>query len=171
MGDITYCIEVKTGDRLFSGTDANVYIKLHCNDGESSEEKLLDCFFRNDLETGQIDKFKLKRQKNLSSIDCIELWRDDAGILDNWYVDYIRVTTESSGEGGFDFPIFRWVKAGFKYKIAHLDTNLPQDEPYIDQRKMELEEKRGKYELTTHFEGAPAQVRNCVNSEVGTALF
>lgn len=160
MGDETYLIEVKTGDKLFSGTDANVYIKLHCNNGDSSGEKLLDCLFKNDLEMGQVDSFSFKRQKNLSSVDFIEIWRDDSGFLDNWYVDYIRVTKESSGNEKFEFPLFRWIKAGFKYKIAHLDTNLPQTEPFTDQRKLELEEKRQKYELAPHFEGAPCQVKN-----------
>ncbi|XP_060577455.1 polyunsaturated fatty acid 5-lipoxygenase-like [Ruditapes philippinarum] len=158
MGDVTYSIDVKTGDRLFSGTDANVYIKLHCNNGDSTEEKLLDCMFRNDLETGQLDNFDFKRQKNLSSVDFIEFWRDDAGILDDWYVDYIKVTKMTSAKELYEFPLFRWIKAGTKYKIVNYDTNLPQTEPYTDQRKMELEDKRQKYELGPHFEGAPSQV-------------
>lgn len=163
MDDVTYCIEVKTGDKLFSGTDANVYIKFHCKNGDTTEEKLLDTLFKNDLETGQVDRFKFKHQMNLSSVDFIEIWRDDAGVLDNWYVDYIRVTKQSSANEKYEFPLFRWIKAGFKYKIVHLDTNLPQTEPFKDQRKLELEEKRQKYVLEPHFKGAPCQVNDyCV---------
>lgn len=154
-----YNIEVKTGDRLFSGTDANVYISLHCNNGEASAEKLLDCIFRNDLETGQIDKFKLKRQPNLVSLDYIEVWRDDAGVLDNWFVDYIRVTNKLTNDE-FVFPFFRWIKAGYRYRIAHLNTSLPQNDQFCDQRKAELEEKRAKYELRQNIADGPAQVTN-----------
>lgn len=156
---VKYVIEVKTGDKMFSGTDSNVFIKLHCKNGESCKEKLLDCMFRNDLETGGIDIFKLKRQKNLPSIDFIQIWRDNSGILDNWYVDYIKVTKVSAAREHFVFPVFRWIKAGVIYHIWHLDTNLPQTDPFANQRKLELEDKRHKYELEPHFEGAPSQVR------------
>ena len=158
MVDVDYVIDVKTGDKLFSGTDANVYVKLHSHSGGCSEEKLLDCFFKNDLETGQTDRFKHKRQTNLPSVDYIALWRDDAGILDNWYVDFIRVTNTATNQV-FEFPIFRWIKAGMKYRIAHLDTSLPQADGFIDQRKLELEDKRSRYEVTTNITNGPAQVQ------------
>ncbi|XP_052793622.1 polyunsaturated fatty acid 5-lipoxygenase-like isoform X5 [Mya arenaria] len=158
MGDVTYEIEVKTGDKLFSGTDANVYVKLFCFDGECTDEKLLDCLFRNDLETGETDVFKFKRQKNLQKIDFIELWRDESGILDNWYVDYIRVTNLSS-TAVFEFPVFRWVQAHRKYRVTNLDTNLPQKEPFKDQRFTEIEEKQRKYELMAHVQNGPMQIK------------
>ena len=163
MDQTAYTIKVKTGDRMFSGTDANVYIKLCCNNADATDDKLLDCLFRNDLETGQIDVFKFKRQKNLQSIDYIEIWRDDSGILDNWYLDYIRVTNTSSAVV-YEFPVFRWIKADRIYRICHLDTSLPQNEPFKDQRFTELEEKCRKYELSAHVHDGPVQVQVPLNS-------
>lgn len=157
MGDVEYLIEVKTGDKLFSGTDANVYVRLHCNNGQSSEEKLLDNFFVNDLETGQINQFKLKRQAHLKSVDFIDVWRDDVGILDNWYVDHIKIKNSSTSEQ-YEFPVYRWIKAGYRYRIPHLDTSLPQSEQFKEQRSLELEDKRTKYELTQNIDRGPAQV-------------
>ena len=157
MGDVDYVISVKTGDRLFSGTDANVYVRLCCNNGNKSEEKLLDRIFINDLETGQVENFYLKDQVYLPSIDYIEIWRDDTGILDNWYVDFIKVKNTTS-DAEFEFPVFRWLKAHFTYRIVHLDTSLPQNECFSDQRKMELSDKKIKYEVSPKIVGGPAQV-------------
>jgi len=46
-----------------------------------------------------------------------------------------------------------------KYRIAHLDTSLPQADGFIDQRKLELEDKRSRYEVTTNITNGPAQVQ------------
>ncbi|KAL3879854.1 hypothetical protein ACJMK2_032133 [Sinanodonta woodiana] len=157
MNSVKYEIFVRTGDKLFSGTDANVFIVLHGENGKKSGITKLDCFFHNDLERGQLDQYAVECI-NLGKIYTIELWRDDAGLKSNWYVDYIKVVdTASSVE--YSFPILRWIKAGYHYRIAHLDTSLPADDPHVGQRLEGLRDKREAYVLRKGPYHLPAQVK------------
>ena len=57
---LQYKIVVRTGDRPKAGTNANVYIKLHGDNGQSSRATILDCFWRDDFERGQEDSFNIR---------------------------------------------------------------------------------------------------------------
>lgn len=157
MGRIIYQVLVKTGDKKLSGTDANIRIVLHGNNKVKTEEALLDNFFKNDFEAGTVDSFTVESEINLPTIDRIELWRDAAGVLSAWFVDWIEVKNETTAES-FIFPIFRWIKEDHRYFITHLDTSLPQYDPYSKQRKMELDEKQNHYQLVVKVENLVAQV-------------
>ena len=157
-----YNIYVQTGDRRNAGTDANVRIKLHDADGNSSEPITLDNYFRNDFERGQLDKFRIPQDKvkslvRFSKITRIELWKDNAGMGSDWFVDTIKVENLVTNDT-FVFPIFRWIKSDFHYQINHLDTSLPQGDEFPNQRRMELEDKRWTYQYDQKVENGPAQV-------------
>lgn len=166
-------IYVQTGDRRNAGTDANVKIVMHDEYNHASDPITLDNYFKNDFERGCLDTFyvpssKIRQLQRMGKIVRIELWRNDAGVASDWYVDKIvienRVTNSS-----FVFPIFRWIKAKYHYQIKHLDTSLPQQEEFPEQRKMELAEKRKEYEFDQKVPGAPVQVRN--SREVLLSIF
>lgn len=53
-----YQIIVKTGNKSFAGTDANVYIQLHGKKGQKTPRLSLDDE-KNNFEKGQIDVFKV----------------------------------------------------------------------------------------------------------------
>ncbi|CAC5371111.1 ALOX5 [Mytilus coruscus] len=152
-----YKVQVKTGDKKGAGTDANVRIIFHGKDGYKSEPKTLDEFFRNDFEAGNIDSFIVSLEQNFDKIDAIELWQDGTGLFAAWYVDWVEVTIEETGDI-FIFPVFRWIKENYHYRIRHLDTCLPKNDSYHKQREMELEEKREMYKLVVKVQGAPIQV-------------
>ncbi|OWF44209.1 arachidonate 5-lipoxygenase-like [Mizuhopecten yessoensis] len=156
-----YDISVKTGDKKNAGTDANVEICLHCDDGNKTDTYNLDKFFRNDFERGQIDSFTVTGCR-LNKVNYIELWRDTGGILDDWYVDVIEVVCSKQI---FVFPFFRWIKPNYHYKVRHLDTSLPADDPFKEQREMELKDARKQYELTVKAPGLPPQVKNLPEDE------
>ena len=155
-------IYVQTGDRRNAGTDANVRIKMHDEHGNSSEPITLDNYFRNDFERGCLDTFhipiaKVKSLQRVSKITRIELWKDDAWMGSDWFVDKIVVENRVTNDT-FVFPIFRWIKSDFHYQINHLDTSLPQGDEFPQQRRMELEDKRKTYEYDQKVPGGPAQV-------------
>ena len=163
--DAQFIVYVKTGDRKHAGTDANVKIKLHDTNGIDTDDLVLDNFFRNDFESGQLDVFPIKKLdvKEFSGrIEKVEFWRDNAGLGADWYVDKIIVENRKTNDI-FIFPVFRWIRPDYHYLIEHLDTSLPQFDPHPDQRKLELEDKQAIYEVTTKFPGAPAQVYYSLN--------
>ena len=158
VGESTFKIEVKTGDRLNSGTDANVKIILKDSNGIKTDELVLDKFFRNDFEKGNTDTFPVKTPSHYcSDVVEVEFWRDDAGLASDWYVDKITIENLKTHER-YDFPVFRWIKANYHYIIRHLDTSLPQHDPHPEQRKMELSDKKRIYEIIQKIKGGPAQV-------------
>ncbi|CAL1538145.1 unnamed protein product [Lymnaea stagnalis] len=158
---------VHTGDRKQAGTDANIHLIVHGEHGQTTEPVQLDNLFRNDLERGSVDTFSIPNAKARSldrtgRITKIEFWQDGSGLGSGWYVDKIVVDNKVTNDA-YVFPVFRWIKADYRYKIAHLDTSLPQDDQHADQRKMELEEKRKLYEFDQkfppQFPGGPVQVK------------
>ncbi|XP_060063611.1 allene oxide synthase-lipoxygenase protein-like [Ylistrum balloti] len=158
-----YVISVKTGDRKGAGTNANVTLVLHSSYGDSSREIHLNKFLRNDFEKGRNDCFKVTASF-IGEIDMIELWRDDAGKKDEWFLECVEVRCKASNKA-FVFPFLRWVKEGYRYKICHLDTSLPQDDPYKDQRLMELNDKKETYQMEVHVPGLPIQAKEIPDDE------
>ncbi|KAJ8298470.1 hypothetical protein KUTeg_025001 [Tegillarca granosa] len=159
-----YIIYVRTGDKKFAGTDANVKIKLHSENGNVSDDIVLDESFRNEFESGAIDTFNVKNLHGFGAISKIEFWRDDQGIADGWYVDRILIENQKNHDL-YPFPVYRWIKADYHYVIKVTDTSLPQFDPDRDQRHMELDDKKKAYELSIKGPGMPAQVKKIPEDE------
>lgn len=156
--NVDYVVNVKTGDQLHAGTDANVYISLYSETGEKTERIKLDYFFRDDFERGQLDSFQLKNIPRYNEIIKIELWRDNAGFGSDWFVDYIEIESIDSRKR-FMFPLFRWIKPDRRYIIHHMDNYLPQFDPLPDYRLEEVEIKRAAYECQQKVPNGPSQVK------------
>ncbi|XP_041360184.1 allene oxide synthase-lipoxygenase protein-like isoform X2 [Gigantopelta aegis] len=155
-----YLIYIKTGDRKNAGTDANVFIILHDDQGRRSEKITLDNFLRNDFEKGRMDTFSVPRNKFsalIGQLTKIEVWRDDAGFGSDWYVERIMIENKVTNHI-YVFPIFRWIKPDYHYMIKHLDTSLPQEDDNSEQRNMELVEKKSLYQFEQKIPGMPAQI-------------
>ncbi len=138
-----YMIEVKTGDRLFAGTDADIYIKLVDSDGRTSGEikfphapitrdSLYDAITSNTLsmfsgegfrnsgfERGNDEKYYFLWGDYVSDIDKIYLRRNNSGTGPDWYCEWIKVYRQKWDT--FDIPEFlgevsvhSWIKTGWK---------------------------------------------------------
>lgn len=153
-----YMVYVRTGDLKGAGTNANVKIRLHDSEGNVTQDITLDNFFRDDFEAGSMDTFHVPELKNFGNIiSKIEFWRNDSGFASDWYVNKILVENRKSNDI-FVFPVYRWIRPNFHYKIVHLDTSLPQYDPHADQRKMELREKCNLYQQCVKMKDGPSQV-------------
>ncbi|XP_052089710.1 allene oxide synthase-lipoxygenase protein-like isoform X2 [Mytilus californianus] len=158
----SYNITVKTGDQKGSGTDVNVYIILHGKGFQTNECKL-DNFFKNDFERGEIDKFSIDSEVNISEVQRIELRRDNCGLYSNWYLDWIEVTNKKNSIT-FIFPAMKWIKANGRYFFNH-HTCLPQDDLFLETRKLELQAIQAEYQLQVKIHGLPAQVKKLPEDE------
>ncbi|XP_014670639.1 PREDICTED: arachidonate 5-lipoxygenase-like, partial [Priapulus caudatus] len=152
-------IYVRTGDKRGAGTDANVYVRLYDSDGRQSADITLDVPFRDDLERGNMDVFPCPKLAGFKDIAKIELWRDEKGIWDNWYVDYVMVQHVAT-KRSFYFPIHRWIRAYQHYVFKEFDSSLPQHDDEQKFRKQELLEKRQTYEFVCHYSGIPTQAKS-----------
>lgn len=152
-----YVIKVRTGDRKRAGTDANIRIILHDDQGNKTDKIRLHNVLKNDFECGQIDEFIIEDQADLETVDKIELWRDNFGLGSRWYCDYI-IVRKRSAETQFTFPIYRWVKADIHHIFRLHDTMLPMEDPMAEQRWKEMQKKKKKYQIALNIPRGPAQV-------------
>uniref|UniRef100_K1QHL0 Allene oxide synthase-lipoxygenase protein n=1 Tax=Magallana gigas TaxID=29159 RepID=K1QHL0_MAGGI len=160
-----YMVYVRTGDLKGAGTNANVKIRLHDSEGNVTQDITLDNFFRDDFEAGSMDTFHVPELKNFGNIiSKIEFWRDDSGVASDWYVNKILVENRKSNDI-FVFPVYRWIRPNFHYKIVHLDTSLPQYDPHAEQREMELREKCNLYQQCVKMKDGPSQVKAIPDDE------
>ena len=150
-----YTVYVKTGDRKGAGTDANVYIALHNDQGTRSRNIHLNCLWRDDFERGRTDSFPVKNLPHFGDVVRVELWRDSAGFGSDWYVDLVEVVNEETKKRHL-FPVHRWIKE--KFVLREFDAVLPQDDDLAEQRQAELTKKRREYEFKCKAEGLIPQV-------------
>ncbi|CAC5359765.1 ALOX5 [Mytilus coruscus] len=160
---VSYKITVKTGDKKGAGTDANVYIILH-GKGIQTNKYTLDTFFKNDFERGNIDNYSVDSEVNIPEVQRIELWRDAYGLFSNWYLDWIEVTNLATNITSI-FPAMKWIKENQRYFFNHIDTCLPQDDPFKEMRMVELQNIQRDYQLQVKVPGLPAQVKELPDDE------
>jgi len=104
-----YLITVVTGDKTGAGTDANVYLTLYGEKGNSTE-LFLDNPNRNDFERNQTDTFTIPPSQvgDLGAIRRIYLRHDNSGFAPGWYVASVTVTNIATGEK-YRFIFNRWL--------------------------------------------------------------
>ena len=176
---------VKTGFMFGAGTDANVYVTLEDENGVLSSQKKLDKLFHDDLERGTLDSFSIKIPNDFSKVKTLHLERDEKGMKDDWYCEYIIVQDPRALVGkssprkiknkchpGVDhregndkrlenyFPVHRWISHEHKYIFHEYATYLRQNDPTPNIRHADLLKKRSCYTYINKVERGPAQVSN-----------
>ncbi|CAG2249786.1 ALOX5 [Mytilus edulis] len=111
-----------------------------------------------------IDDYTVDSDVNIPEVQRIELWRDNCGLFSNWYLDWIEVTNVESGITSI-FPAMKWIKADHHYIFNHIDTCLPQDDPFKQKRMLELQTIKKDYQLQVKVPGLPAQVKDLPDDE------
>uniref|UniRef100_A0A8W8HT92 Allene oxide synthase-lipoxygenase protein n=1 Tax=Magallana gigas TaxID=29159 RepID=A0A8W8HT92_MAGGI len=160
----TYEIKIKTGDRLGSGTNANIEIVLFDGSGKHTKPAKLDNLFRDDFERGHLDVFTIKDETDIPEVTEIKLRRDTAGRFSDWFVDQIEVLNKNTKITSI-FPVLRWIRPKVDLFIGRHDTFLPQFDPRLQQRNAELQEKRTLYEYEERIPGLPVQIKNVPEDE------
>ncbi|XP_075070523.1 lipoxygenase homology domain-containing protein 1-like [Mixophyes fleayi] len=102
-------IKVYTGDVIGGGTDANVYITLLSDNGNSFGPVQLNQPLQdnNPFERGKDDTFKITT-KNIGRISHIEIGHDGKGLGSGWFLEKIEVITLSTNEMTL-FSCNRWL--------------------------------------------------------------
>jgi len=76
----TYKISVKTSDVSGAGTDANVFVVLFGEYGDSGEIRLKDSETnKSPFETGQTDVFSVPNQLDLGRLVKLRVWHNNKG--------------------------------------------------------------------------------------------
>nr|XP_057920226.1 lipoxygenase homology domain-containing protein 1 isoform X2 [Doryrhamphus excisus] len=104
----TYVIQVKTSDVAGAGTDANVWIIVFGENGDTGTLALKECNKSNKFERKQVDTFRFADILSLGDLSKVRVWHDNAGLSPGWHLDYIDVKDELLDKT-FRFPCDRWL--------------------------------------------------------------
>ena len=101
-----YQIVVYTGSEENSGTDANVYITLFGENGNSDERELDNP--ENNFEKGRADTFSITTGKDLGNITDIRIRHDNSGNKPGWFLGGVTIHKEDSNDD-WSFPCNQWL--------------------------------------------------------------
>ncbi|XP_016325596.1 lipoxygenase homology domain-containing protein 1-like [Sinocyclocheilus anshuiensis] len=103
----TYTVAVTTGDVYGAGTDANVFITLYGDMGDTGERKLSKSENSNKFERGSVDTFTLEAV-DLGQVFKIRVRHDNSMLSADWYLDQVEVVDQDTEEV-FLFLCERWL--------------------------------------------------------------
>ena len=102
-----YTVEVFTGDVSRAGTNANVFLTLYGEFGDSGEKKLIKSETHMDkFEKNQMDRFSIQTA-DLGPLFKLKVRHDNAGFSPDWFLDKIEVN--DGGRKKASFICERWL--------------------------------------------------------------
>uniref|UniRef100_A0A8C5H2G2 Lipoxygenase homology domain-containing protein 1-like n=1 Tax=Gouania willdenowi TaxID=441366 RepID=A0A8C5H2G2_GOUWI len=104
----TYVVQVKTSDVGAAGTDANVWIIIFGENGDTGTLALKESPKSNKFERKQVDTFQFPDIFSLGELSKVRVWHDNTGVAPGWHLEYIEVKDEYMDQT-FRFPCDRWL--------------------------------------------------------------
>lgn len=104
----SYHLAVKTGDYVSAGTDANVFVTLFGEHGDTGQYHLKQSENTgNKFERGRVDKFTIETT-DVGKLERLHIGHDGSGPGAGWYLEEVIVDVPSRGER-FIFLCNRWL--------------------------------------------------------------
>ncbi|PNJ80633.1 LOXHD1 isoform 11 [Pongo abelii] len=104
----SYTVAVKTSDILGAGTDANVFIIIFGENGDSGTLALKQSANWNKFERNNTDTFSFPDMLSLGHLCKLRVWHDNKGIFPGWHLSYVDVKDNSRDET-FRFQCDCWL--------------------------------------------------------------
>ncbi|XP_059102112.1 lipoxygenase homology domain-containing protein 1 [Peromyscus eremicus] len=104
----SYTVSVKTSDILGAGTDANVFIIIFGENGDSGTLALKQSANWNKFERNNTDTFNFSDMLSLGHLCKLRVWHDNKGIFPGWHLNYVDVKDNSRDET-FRFQCDCWL--------------------------------------------------------------
>ncbi|XP_035234693.1 lipoxygenase homology domain-containing protein 1 isoform X2 [Anguilla anguilla] len=137
----TYSLRIKTGDKKYSGTDANVFAILFGENDDTGIINLKACkSHKNKFERGMIDEFTVEAV-DIGALKKLRIGHDNSGGSPGWFLDWVEIDAPSLGEK-LRFPCGRWLDRGE-------DDGLVVRDLYPADLQTELYTPFVPYEITT----------------------
>ncbi|XP_030048769.1 lipoxygenase homology domain-containing protein 1 [Microcaecilia unicolor] len=108
MESTIYTINVKTTDLSGAGTDANVFLIIFGENGDSGTLALKESDNSNKFERNQMDVFKFPDMLSLGDLCKVRIWHDNKGIAPGWHLECIEIKDDSLDKT-FRFDCDRWL--------------------------------------------------------------
>ncbi|XP_041854417.1 lipoxygenase homology domain-containing protein 1 isoform X1 [Melanotaenia boesemani] len=104
----TYTLKIKTGDKEYAGTDANVFAILFGEKDDTGIINLKACKnYKNKFEQGMINEFTVEAV-DLGDLEKLRIGHDNSGGSAGWFLDWVEINAPSQGQR-MRFPCGRWL--------------------------------------------------------------
>uniref|UniRef100_A0A8B9LQ53 Lipoxygenase homology domains 1a n=1 Tax=Astyanax mexicanus TaxID=7994 RepID=A0A8B9LQ53_ASTMX len=104
----TYTMTIKTGEKKYGGTDANIFAILYgTNDDTGVINLKASKNHKNKFEVGMIDEFTIEAV-DIGKLKRIRIGHDNAGTSPGWFLDWVEINAPSLGQL-LRFPCGRWL--------------------------------------------------------------
>jgi len=122
-----YEITLYTGKEYFSGTDANIYVKMYGVLETSDKIQLKNKL--GEIDTDGTDKFIVRIGKNLGDVRKIEIGHDNTGSSAGWLLQQVRIRSGQYDDQAYHFKINKWLSddSGSTTTIVAERNSLPRD--------------------------------------------
>ncbi|MDM5301902.1 PLAT/LH2 domain-containing protein [Bacillus subtilis] len=104
-----YNFKVHTGDEVYAGTDSNIFVKLHGDNGETAELRLNGYIGGNAFERNQTDSFSIDFPEDYGDIHALELRSDTLYAGSDWLLSTFEINKKGSDVHS-KFVIDQWIK-------------------------------------------------------------
>ncbi|KAF7200542.1 lipoxygenase homology domain-containing protein 1-like [Nothobranchius furzeri] len=107
----TYTLKIKTGEKKYAGTDANVFAILFGEKDDTGFVNLKACKnYKNKFEQGMINEFTVEAV-DLGDLEKLRIGHDNSGGSSGWFLDWVEIDAPSLGQR-ICFPCGRWLDKG-----------------------------------------------------------
>ncbi|XP_057216274.1 lipoxygenase homology domain-containing protein 1-like isoform X1 [Triplophysa rosa] len=103
-----YTVSVKTSDATAAGTDANVWMIIFGENGDTGTLALKESSNTNKFERKQTDTFRFPDILGLGELSKVRIWHDNSGPAPGWHLEYVEVHDDILGKK-FRFQCDRWL--------------------------------------------------------------
>ncbi|KAK9954997.1 hypothetical protein ABG768_014905 [Culter alburnus] len=103
-----YTVSVKTSDATAAGTDANVWMIIFGENGDTGTLALKESNNTNKFERKQMDTFRFQDILSLGELSKVRIWHDNSGLAPGWHLEYVDVHDDIMGKK-FRFQCDRWL--------------------------------------------------------------
>ncbi|XP_069587457.1 lipoxygenase homology domain-containing protein 1-like [Ranitomeya imitator] len=121
LDEVTYSVYIRTGDFPASSTDADVFIIIFGENGDSSKRQLITKALPTIFDKGKVNVFRIKAV-DLGMLTGIHIGHDAVGYGAGWYLDQITIQESDKADIKYLFPCQRWLDTAINDK--HTDCKL-----------------------------------------------
>ncbi|TNN59103.1 Lipoxygenase y domain-containing protein 1 [Liparis tanakae] len=104
----TYTLKIKTGEKKYAGTDANVFAILFGEKDNTGVINLKACkHYKNKFEQGMVNEFTVEAV-DLGDLEKLRIGHDNSGSSSGWFLNFVEIDAVSQGQR-LHFPCGRWL--------------------------------------------------------------
>ncbi|XP_073440095.1 oxygen-regulated protein 1 [Dendrobates tinctorius] len=121
LDEVTYSVYIRTGNFPASSTDADVFITIFGENGDSSKRHLITKALPTIFDKGKVNVFKIKAV-DLGMLSGIHIGHNAVGYGAGCYLDQITIQESDKADIKYLFPCQRWLDTAINDK--HTDCTL-----------------------------------------------